>query len=144
MNSAAGQILEYLRDQLRGLDGLAAVTIGADASSSQYPRAELVLTHLDERPADDRPAGRWFSLRAEMRVLARGQSPQEGLDRCLELAGAAQELLLADPFCGGLCQDLPTGRAMSFGAIRPLGEYRPPISAVGVEVRCNFEQGATP
>lgn len=140
MNSTACQILECLRDRLRWSKLFASVTLGQDPSSAVYPRSEIVLAALEQRPCDDLPQGRWLCLRAALRLFTRQGQGAEGPDRAMELAQQAQQTLLADPYCGGLCQDSPLGKAMEFGSLSRLSESKPPLDALAFEIRCHYLQ----
>jgi hypothetical protein len=139
MNGTAWQILQHLRDRLRSSELFAAVTLGLDPSSTVCPRVEIVLAALEQRPCDDLPQGNWLCLRAQLRLLTRQGQGSDGQERALSLAEQAQQTLLADSYCGGLCQDSPLGRAMELGSLSRLPD-KPPVDALAFEIRCHYLQ----
>ena len=139
MSSTVADILNDLRETLAGAGDFSAVLVAPVGDSTYWPRAELTLSGLDERPADDRPGGRWTTIRARVCIHVRDADPAAGLVRALELAEAAGTALLADRFRGQRCRDLPTGKATEIGPARVEPPVKAPYLALSFEVRCNFE-----
>ena len=138
MSSMIAEILGDLCEALRGAGVFEAVTVGPDADSARWPRAEVLLISTDEKHSDDAPDQRWTELRASVRIQVRAPRPSDALERGLQLAQDAQEAILADRFRGQRCRDLPIGRATELGPAKAAPQVKPPTLAVSFEVRCPF------
>ncbi len=139
MSSKARDILTNIRDTLRVSDIFADVTIGPDSDSAQIPRAEVNLIGVDESPANDRPTGKFCTLRAKVCVHVQCHKPSNAFARALDLAASACEALLTDRFRNDDCRDLPTGKATETGPLKIEPKVKKPYLAVTFEIRCNFE-----
>lgn len=139
MSSLIAEILSDLCEALRSAGVFEAVTVGPDADSARWPRAEVLLLSADEKHSDDAPDQRWTTLRASVRIQVRAAGPTDTLERGLQLAQDAQEAILADRFRGQRCRDLPIGKATELGPAKLEPHVKPPCLAVSFEVRCHFE-----
>ena len=134
----ASEILQDLVSALRACGHFAVVTLGP-SSDTAAPRAAVHYDGQDFFPADDQPAGRYVRLRARVIIHTRCSHPAEQAGRELDLAGLAGEALLADPYRGGRCRDLPIGRATEVGQAEPAGTVARPEMETLFAVRCHFE-----
>ncbi len=139
MSSPVNDILADIRQAIADTQAFAAVTLGADKDSAHWPRAEVMLTSTEAVPADDDPESHWFTLRANVFIHVRATHEGSAISRALDLAQTAQESLLADPYRGQRCRDLPIGRATEIGQTRPEPGFKSPYLAVAFDVRCRFE-----
>jgi len=139
VSSPVTDILANIRQAIADTQAFAAVTLGPDADSAHWPRAEVLLTSTETVPADDDPESHWLTLRANVLIHVRARDEASALTRALHLAETAQEALLADAYRGQHCQDLPTGRATEIGQTRPEPAIKSPYLAVAFDVRCRFE-----
>ena len=140
MPNEATAILSDIRDALRDTGVFESVTLGADKDASRWPRAEVALVSIGHVPADDKPDACWSSVKARVHIHVHAANEGAALERALELAGNAQDALLADRFRGQHCQDLPVGRATELGPGKVEPPLRPPHLALAFEVCCHFEQ----
>jgi len=139
--SVAAEILQDIVSALRSQGGLALVTLGAAPSATAVPRATVIYEGQDFFPADDSDSGQQARLRCRVTLHARCDEPAQQLTRALDLAAAASEAILADPFRGGRCCDLPIGRATEVGRAEPTDSVKNPDIEVSSAVRCHFELG---
>lgn len=139
MAATAAAINDDMVQTLRKANLLAKVTFGIDPSDTSVPRANLVHEAMEVFHPDDRADGRWIRLRTRVCIRARSDDASEGLGRATQLAEAAMAVLLADPYRGGLCQDLPIGRATEVDRLQVSDSVRRPDVEVSFLVRCHCE-----
>ena len=133
------EILDDIRQTLQASGQFQSVSIGPDAISGRLPRAELLLNSCAPGPADDRADATWWVLKADVVVHVQASGQGGALERALQLADAAQAALRVDGYRGGLCLDLPIGRATELGPVRPEPAVKSPYLALSFEIRCHFE-----
>ncbi|MCJ7545025.1 MAG: hypothetical protein MUP47_10790 [Phycisphaerae bacterium] len=136
--SAGSEILQDLVSALRACEQFAVVTLG-DSADTAVPRAAVHHQGQDFFPADDRPDGRHVRLRCRVVIHTRCAQAAEQAQRELDLAAAAAEALLADPYRGGRCVDLPIGKATEVGQVEPSGTSHRPEVETTFTVRCHYE-----
>ncbi len=136
--SVAGEILQDLVLALRACGQFAVVTLG-DSGDTAAPRAAVQYEGQDVFPADDRPTGRYVRLRCRVVIHTRCSHAAEQAQRELDLAAVAAEALLADPYRGGRCTDLPIGKATEVGRVEPSGPARRPEGEIPFTVCCHYE-----
>lgn len=136
--SVGSEILGDLVSALRACGQFAVVTLG-DSADTAAPRAAVHHEGQDFFPADDRPAGRYLRLRCRVVIHTRCANAAEQAQRELDLAAAAADALLADPYRGGRCADLPIGKATEVGRVEPSGTARRPEVETAFAVRCHYE-----
>lgn len=139
MPNEAATILADICDALRGTGVFESVTLGADRDAARWPRAEVSLVSIDHVPADDKPGACWSNMKAKVHIHVHATNEGVALERALELAGNAQDALLADRFRDQHCQDLPVGRATELGPGKVEPPLKAPYLALAFEVRCHFE-----
>lgn len=143
MPDAAKTVCDSLVQSLRSSGGdtaLALVTAGESPDETAVPRAHVIYQGQDSFAPDDSPEGRWLRLRYRVRIHTRADRDAEALGRVGELAAAAVVALLTNPYRGGVCADLPIGRATETGPVEVLTHLRRPEVAVAFEVRCHLEE----
>lgn len=140
MTATSTGILDHLAATLRDAGLFAEVGVGESPASTSVPRARVLPDGAETFDADDAP-GPWWRLRARVVVTTRGADGEARAVAPVELAEAAAEALLADPYRDGLCRDLPVGRATEIVRVDPL-EARSPQAAAVVILRCHFEEPA--
>ncbi len=143
MAGVAKTVLDSIVQSLRseaGPSGLAVVIAGESADETAVPRANVLYRGCDAFEPDDSPAGGWLRLRYRVEVRTRCDGAASGLGRAAELAESAVVALLADPYRGGVCADLPVGRATEIGRVEVLTQLRRPEAGVALEVRCHVEE----
>jgi hypothetical protein len=133
-------VLDSILQALRSSGAFALVVAGEPADEASVPRAHVVQQGQDSFPPDDAPGGRWLRLRYRVQVRTRAGSAPEGAARASELAESAVAALLADPHRGGLCADLPVGRATEIGRLEPLAQLRRPEAGAAFDLRCHREE----
>jgi hypothetical protein len=136
----AGEILQDLVAALRVCGHFAVVTLG-DSADTAAPRAAVHHEGQDFFPADDRPSGRYVRLSCRVVLHTRCADAGEQARRELDLAALAAEAILADPYRGGRCADLPIGKATEVGRVEPSGAARRPEVETAFAVRCHYETG---
>lgn len=125
--------------------GLFAEThVGLDAASNAVPRASVAVEGREVFLSDDRPNGLWVRLRLRVFVRDRADNVGDGVARTADLCAAAGAALLADPKRGGLCRDLPVGRATELGATDKVTGVRRPAVEASLAVRCHYETEDAP
>ena len=139
MPSAATQILQNLLSTLRTADLFAHVAIGKTSSETSVPRANIIYEGDDVFESDDTASTRWARLRASVEIHTRCDDSAESATRLADLAAATRETLIADPYRGQLCIDLPIGRATEVTAYRTLGNLKRPEAECTLNLRCHFE-----
>ena len=135
--TAASEIIRDLVSALRASGHFAVVTLGGSADTAA-PRAAVHYEGQDFFPADDHPANRYARLRCRVTLHTRSSQAAEQTHRELDLSAAAAEALLADPYRGGRCCDLPIGKATEIGRAEPGTASRPEVET-SFPVRCHFE-----
>ena len=143
MSSTTGDILTDICQTLRDGGEFAAVTVGPDNNAARWPRAEVILVSVAESQADDKPEGRWCTMKAKVCIHVRSDEPADAFARATDLAESAREALLTDRFRSQHCRDLPTGKATETGPLKVESKVKAPYLAVAFEVRCNFESGGS-
>lgn len=109
--SITRDILEDILATLREVDGLADARIGSEPAVTAVPRAAVLCEGTDAIAADGLPNAHWMRLRLRVVLATRSDQPAEAIGRLSDLTDAVTTALLNDPTRGGLCQDLPSGRA---------------------------------
>lgn len=135
----AATILGNIVSSLRSAGLFAAVTLGPEGSLTTVPRATVTLDGLENIPCDDSPSARWSRLLARVTVHTRSDDASESLTRALDLAAAARDALLTDPYRSQTCCDLPIGRATEIGRIEVSRNLKRPEAEASLSVRCHFE-----
>jgi len=139
VTSTEAAILTDLCETVRATGAFAAVTIGPDADSARWPRAEILFESLRRIPAEDRADAFWCALTARVRISLRLASGSADPQRALDLAETVGQALLVDRFRGQRCRDLPIGRATELGPTQLKTDLKQPYLAASFEVRCHFE-----
>lgn len=139
MAAQAADILDDILAALRATNAFRLLTLGDSAPSSDVPRAWVCYLGQEFYPADDDATARWARLRASVNIRVRSTDVLQAITRANELANAATEALLDDPFRGGHCRHLPIGQAteVSCSGI-PAGIRRPELE-ISLDVRCHFQ-----
>jgi len=140
MASKAADILDDVVETLRASGAFGAVCLGPAASQTDVPRAEVIHEGVEMLRPDDSAGTVWCRLRASVNIHTRAADAAVGTRRADELAEAAGQALLADPYRNGNCVDLPVGAATEVQRTRPAGNLKRPETAVTVELRCHFEK----
>lgn len=104
-------IVQDLVRCLRESGLFAEVTAGGCALQTSLPRAELLGESQEFFRPDDSAGGQWIRLRVRLLVRTRCSRQADTRNRPAELMQAAIAAIMADPYRGGLCQDLPVGLA---------------------------------
>lgn len=140
MTGPTQAILNDLADTLRRTGAFARVAFDEAPADTACPRAILRLEGIERFTPDDRPTGVWNRLRATATLHARladAAEPTAGLAR---LADQAADALLDRPDRGGLCADLPIGRATEIPRIEARPLVARPYAQFVLTIRCHFEQ----
>lgn len=137
-------ILSDLASALRVGTGLAEVSVGASPSSVASPRAWLEADGLSWFAADDQPGLSWARLRVRLTLRTSGPDAAQVRAQLDELAAAATQAVLADPFRSGLCRHLPIGRATELMQADPQPSVRTPNGELTLSLRCHFELPENP
>lgn len=143
MSSFPSAILSDILEALQSLDIFASVSLGSAGGQSEVPRAELHLSSEQIVSADDTDAARWHRLECVLELHTRAGRPAEGLARLAELTDQAVNAVLTDPYRGGQCVDLPTGRATELISVHPNPSVPPPKYAAKLTFRCHHEEDPT-
>jgi hypothetical protein len=140
MASMVSRILTDLGDTIRASGLCRQVTMGGDGASSIVPRARVALVGVDYVPSDDDAFARWGRVRAEVHLRWRGSDAGAGQDTLVALAEGITTALMVDTYRGGLCCDVPLGRATEITQSQVGGGLRRPDMAIVLAVRCCFVQ----
>lgn len=140
MSDIVNDILADLRDALRSVEALAAVTLGEDVLASQSPRAAIALVGLEDQRADDDLDRTWRTLTARVRVTAVATESVARLGRAVQLSSQARAAVMADPTRGGRCCELPIGPATQLGPAKVDESVPAPALCIHFDVFCRFEQ----
>lgn len=135
MASLDTDILNDLTAVLRASGAMASVEPAGRRSETAVPRASILFERSESFPSDPWPTSRWIRLQARVLIHTRCESPSQGQARLNDLAATACEALLADPYRGGRCRDLPIGRATEVQIIRQPKDERYPERATSLDVR---------
>ncbi|MFA6133385.1 MAG: hypothetical protein WC869_05135 [Phycisphaerae bacterium] len=133
MSSLPEEILGDIVSALRSSGQFSLVTLGPAREATTIPRAAVCLEGLDFFPADDERTAQWARLRVRVVLHTRSQSPTRSNEREIEICQAAATAILADPYRGGRCADLPIGRSSEAGRFDPA-----PATPKGNEVEASF------
>ncbi len=142
MASTVSNILTDLGDAIRESGLCRQVAMGVEASTSVVPRAHVMLTGVEYVTSDDAANQRWGRLRAQIHLRWRAADAGDGQLQLAALAGEVTDALLADAYRGGLCSDLPLGRATEVTQGQPSSRLRRPEMELVLDVRCHFAQEA--
>lgn len=142
MTSLPNEIVQDMVQTLRTAGSFGEVC-SEDNSSSQVPRTVVLLDSYELLAPDDSAGGLWGRLRATVSVRTRGVSASQAADRAADLCNMAMDALAVDPYRGGLCSDLPVGRATELGRAQPIRGLRRPEAGMTFDVRCHFETETT-
>ena len=135
--STASNILNHIVATLRDACEFAEVSQAApDATRTAMPRADVIFDGLERRALDDAPDAAW-RLAAVVRISVRNERNDDATRRALDLADQAGRALPADRFRGGLCEDIPGGRATVVAEVSPAKTSRPEAE-VRLTVHCHF------
>jgi len=143
MTQTASQILADMVLVLRETGAFALVTLGQSASATETPRAAVICEGQDKLTPDDTSGNTWTRLRASIRIRTRSSDATEATNRILGLCEQAATALLDDPHRGGLCHDLPIGKATAIGQGQLDHDLRRPEAGATLDVRCHFETEQT-
>lgn len=135
MSALDTDILRDLTAALRASGAWASVDLGGRRSENVVPRASVLFERRDSFASEDWPTSRWVRLQVRVVLRTRSESAAEGTARSTDLAAAARDALLADPYRGGRCHDLPIGRATEVQIVRQAKEERYPERATSLNVR---------
>jgi hypothetical protein len=143
MPATVGLVIADVVAALRRCGRFELVT-AAPTDSSQTPLAAVLLEGTSLPACDDRPDAAW--LRVELRVVVRaaGGDPAAAIVRAAELCDAAAAAIMADPYRGGLCRDLPCGRATEVGAAELSHTAPRPQAQMSMAIRCHAELEGQP
>ncbi|RPI60333.1 MAG: hypothetical protein EHM48_07410 [Planctomycetaceae bacterium] len=133
-------IIQNVVATLRQANIFKEVAFAGDGNDSAVPRATLTCEGQDIATPDDRHDARWVCLKLRVTVRTRSQDGKEAVARAADLCDQAIAALTADPYRGGQCCDLPTGRATEIDRVQTAELRRPDVQMAFV-VRCNFEVG---
>ncbi len=140
MSSPVNDILDNIISALRTSGHFAEVTLGPPPAGVAVPRAWVVYRGLDTFRPDDTAASCWRRLRGQVVIRTRSDRRHEGVMRAEQLCRLAADALLADIYRGGLCCDLPIGRATQIGRREPKASAPHPQVEMTCDFRCHFEQ----
>ena len=140
MASTAQTVRDSLVQSLRSAGVFALVAPGEAPDAAAVPRAHVLYQGRETFRPDDAPTGEWLRLRYRVQVRTRAGSAAEGVARASELAESAVAALLTDPHRGGVCANLPVGRATEIGRLEVLTQLRRPEAGVAFDVRCHVEE----
>lgn len=139
---AAG-VQETVRDSivqaLRATGDFALVTAGERGDEAAVPRAHVLYQGRDEFAPDDAADTRWLRLRFRVRIHTLADDAA-GEARLSELAESAVAAIRNDAYRGGVCADLPLGRATEANRLEVLTQLRRPEAGIAFEVRCHVEE----
>lgn len=135
MASLDTDILNDLTAALRASGALMRVELAGRRSDTAIPRASVLFERRESFPSEPWPTSRWIRLQVRVLLHTRSESPSEGQMRLSDLAAAACDALLADPYRGGRCGDLPIGRATEVQLVRHAKDERYPERATSLSVR---------
>ncbi len=150
MASTATDILNDLVTALRDSGSFGLVELGGSRSDTTIPRSAVILENQETMGPDDDPAVRWVRLQSRIVIHTRCESPAGATERIVDLTAAATAAILADPYRGGRCHDLPIGRATEVvQAKHPRDERYPerqrslkvrsPEAEIVLTVRCHYQ-----
>ena len=139
MASETAAILESIVETLRSAGVFASVELGERGSATEVPRANVLPECEETLRPDDLADARWLRLSARVILRTRADNRAEGLSRLMDLHRAAADALLADRFRGGLCRDLPVGRATELGRAEVARGIRRPELEMSFPVRCHYQ-----
>jgi hypothetical protein len=141
MASVPSQILDSIVQALRDAEAFRVVSL-EDASITDAPRAVVAFDGYELLSPDDSADRSWGRLRASVSVYTLGVSPAATAARATELCQAAMAAIAADPFRGGLCCDLPVGKATELGRCQVIRTLKRPEAGMSFDLRCHFETEA--
>ena len=145
-SSPSMQILDHVTQTLRAAGIFAEVRQGDEAlDGAAATRAGVTLESVAALPAGhDYTAPTANRVTIAVTIHARHDKIDQAILRAGDLAAAATSALLADPYRGGLCHDLPAGRATVVLDTRP-GDKAPSGQAqVRMVVQCHFQADDLP
>ena len=143
MTQTASQILADLVRALRETGAFGLVTLGQAASATETPRAAVICEGQDRLTPDDAAGSTWTRVRASVSIRARSSDSTQATNRILALCEQAAAAMLDDPHRGGLCHDLPVGKATEIGQGQLDRDLRRPEAGATLDVRCHFETEQT-
>ena len=150
MSSVETEILNDIVTALRDSGAFALVELGGSESQSAVPRATVVYESRQTFASDGFPTSRWVRLQGRIFIRTRCESPAEGVGRTVDLAQAAADAILQDPYRSQRCHDLPIGRATEVQQTRWARsaryperknslDVRAPQREISLIVRCHYE-----
>jgi hypothetical protein len=139
MSSTATAILQDMVATIGGTGVFALASLGERPGATVVPRAYVRLEGLDTFAPDDSPSTQWMRVRASVVVHTRGEDDAEAVARAADLCIVAGGALLADPFRGEKCRDLPVGRATEVSRHEIDASPRRPEIRASFSVRCHYE-----
>lgn len=140
MASPAMGILDDILQALRACGAFVTVVVGGSLSDCDVPRACLLYDGCEPLASDDDASARWGRLRLTVVVRTRSLDVIAGVRRADSLCHAAADALLADPYRGGRCEDLPAGRATEVGRWQLSRTVKRPEIEMSFDVRCHFQE----
>jgi hypothetical protein len=143
MASTASQIMNDLVAALRSCGQFTLVTLGQAPSSTAIPRANVQGDGIEQTPPDDSSDTLWNRVACRLTIHARCDEPAGAETRLADLAQAAASAILADPSRGGLCADLPIGKATELGRWSQRPGIKRPEAQLEATIRCHYETEAT-
>ena len=139
MASVATEILHDVAERLRTSGLFAEVAVGSPAAASAVPRASVAYDGHDVFLSDDRANVLWVRLRARVVMHSRAARDDGRLALAADLASAVTNVLMADPWRGERCRDLPVGRATEVGRAEVASGGRGSEVEIALAVRCHYE-----
>ena len=140
MPSTATAILQDIASTLAGAGLFAEVSLGKSEGSTAVPRVYVTYEGHDIFLSGDSAANLWVRLRARVGIRTRSDDFAEGIARAADLYTSAAEILMADPYRGQRCRDLPIGPATEIGQSEVTVGIRRPEVEMTFGLRCHFEQ----
>lgn len=143
MASTATQIMNDLVAALRTGGQFTLVTLGQAQSATEIPRANVQSEGIEQTPPDDSAGTLWNRLVCRLTIHARCDEPAGTESRLAELAQGAAGAIMSDPSRGGLCADLPIGRATEVGRWSHRPGVKRPEAEIEATIRCHYETEAS-
>jgi hypothetical protein len=132
-------LLTNILSVLRGVADLRAVSLAGEPTSRHVPRASVALLSRETFPPDDSATGVWHRTTLRIVIVNNAGRTDAGLARLSKLAETVVQALLCDPHRGGICSDLPIGRATEIECFETFGVDEPGRVAVTLIIRTHSE-----
>ncbi|MHC4981546.1 MAG: hypothetical protein ACYTF6_00045 [Planctomycetota bacterium] len=140
MPSTLTAILQDIVSTLVDSGLFAEVSLGNSEGSTAVPRAHVTYEGHEVFFSDDNAGNLWVRLRARVLIRTRSDNLATRLARTADLGTSAGDALMADPYRGQRCRDLPIGGATELGRSELTHGIRRPQVEMALAVRCHFEQ----